>query len=175
MLTQIHFMHRLPPAIAASAFLLMASLSVSCRRDVAAAEMNKGSTVSTVSESASSAPVASHFDEAAFMLKIEPRAPYEVGKPGIVEIELKAKDPHHINHEYPHKLKLKPIDGVTFPSSTLGRESMKISPMYAELTVPFTPDRRGVFSIGGDFAFSLCTADRCLMEKRMLAVEVQVR
>jgi hypothetical protein len=175
MLPQIHFVRRLPPIIAVSSLLLLALLSASCRRDVAAAEMNNGSMASTASESASSAPVANHFDEAAFTLRIEARAPYEVGKPGVVVVELKAKDPHHINQEYPHKLKLKPLDGVTLPSSILGRESMKIAPMQAELTVPFTPNRRGAFIIGGDFAFSLCTADRCLMEKRMLAVEVQVR
>lgn len=168
-------MRRLPSAITLSSMLLMALLSASCRRDVAAAEMNRGSIVSTAAESVSNAPIANHFDEAAFALKIEARAPYEVGKPGIVVVELKAKDPHHINQEYPHKLKLKPLDGVTLPSSILGRESMKISPMQAELTVPFTPNRRGAFTIGGDFAFSLCTADRCLMEKRILAVEVQVR
>lgn len=148
--------------------------STACRREVSAAEMDRGSAVSEVSGPGANAPVSSQFEEAAFSLKLEPRTPYGVGKPGEVVLQLKAKEPHHINQEYPHKLKLKATDGVAFPQTVLGRDAMKIATMSAELSVPFTPAKTGTYSIGGDFAFSLCTADRCLMEKRALAVAINV-
>ncbi len=154
--------------------LLALIANVACRREVSAAEMNEGTSVSAASGPGANAPPAAQFDESAFSLKMDPRVPYEVGKPGVVVVQLKAKAPHHINQEYPHKLKLKASEGVTYPQPVLSREAMKIAPMLAELTVPFTPNRSGMLAIGGDFAFSLCTTDRCLMEKRPLAVSINV-
>jgi hypothetical protein len=105
---------------------------------------------------------------------MEPGASYEIGKPGTLVVRLRAKEPHHINQEYPHKLKLRATDGIAYGQLILSREAMTIGPMQLELTVPFTPSRSGVLIVGGDFAFSLCTADRCLMEKRALSVEIKV-
>jgi hypothetical protein len=136
--------------------------------------MDPGSVVAAASGPGANSPTSAQFEEAAFSLRLEPRAPYEAGKPGVVVLQLKAKEPHHINQEYPHKLKVKATDGVAFPQPVLGRDAMRIAAMSAELSVPFTPGKSGTYSIGGDFAFSLCTADRCLMEKRSLAVAINV-
>lgn len=164
-----------------STFMINAICAVSalvaggaCRHEVSAAEIDPGSVVAAASGPGASTPASAQFDEAAFSLKIEPRTPYEVGKPGVVVLLLRAKEPHHVNQEYPHKLKLKATDGVSFPQPVLGRDAMKIAAMSAELSVPFTPGKSGTYSIGGDFAFSLCTVDRCLMEKRTLAVAINV-
>jgi hypothetical protein len=88
---------------------------------------------------------------------------------------LKAKAPHHVNQEYPHKLKLKPVDGISFPNPTLARDAMTLEPMAIVLRVPLKPTRAGVFKVEGEFAFSLCTADRCLIEKRSLISEIKVK
>jgi hypothetical protein len=166
--------HKIALGITACGAISVLFGSTACRREVSAAELDHGSSVAAASEPVANAPAAAQFDEGAFLLKLEPRAPYEVGKPGVVVLQLRAKEPHHINQEYPHKLKLKATEGLAFPQSVLGRDAMKIETMSAELPVPFTPSKSGVFSIGGDFAFSLCTSDRCLMEKRSLTVAINV-
>ena len=148
--------------------------SGSCRHEVSAAEMTPGVGASVASEPGAGDPAASHFDEAAFTLRIEPSGSYLIGKAGIVTVQLLAKGAHHVNQEYPHKLKLRSTEGVTYPQTVLGRESMKIANMQAYVTVPLTPNRSGKLTVGGDFAFSLCTADRCLIEKRSLAIDIQV-
>ena len=146
--------------------------SANCRRDVSAAEI-----VGPPSESAAVnvAPVGPRVDEPAFTLSFTTNAPYSVGKAGLVLLELKAKSPHHVNQEYPHKLKLNPADGITFPNSILARDAMSLEPMAVSLKVPFTPTRSGTLTISGEFAFSLCTADRCLIEKRALSTEIRVQ
>ncbi len=168
------FIDKIALGITAFSAILVLIGSTACRREVSAAEMDHGSSVVAASGPAASTLASALFDEGAFLLKLEPRAPYAVGKPGVVVLQLRAKEPHHINQEYPHKLKLKATEGLAFPQSVLGRDAMKIETMSAELLVPFTPSKSGVFSIGGDFAFSLCTSDRCLMEKRSLTVAINV-
>jgi hypothetical protein len=146
-------------------------VSASCRREVSAAEMKEGANTPAASESGS-AP-ASRFDDAAFSLTMEAKGPFAAGKPAAVNVVLTAKGPHHVNQEYPHKLKLKATDGITYPQAVIGRDAMRISNTQAEFSVPLTPSRSGKLTVGGDFAFSLCTADRCLIEKRALALEIQ--
>ncbi len=155
-----------------SFFPAAALLSANCRRDVSAAEISERSPEAANANVASSGP---RVDESAFTLSLAPGAPYSAGVAGVLLLELKAKAPHHVNQEYPHKLKLKPTDGVTFPNSTLTRDAMKLEAMAVSLKVPFTPTRSGALTISGEFAFSLCTADRCLIEKRALSTEIQVR
>ena len=43
-----------------------------------------------------------------------------------------------------------------------------------DLTVAFTPESAGKKKIAGQFSFSVCTDDKCLIEKRDLALDVQV-
>jgi hypothetical protein len=105
---------------------------------------------------------------------MEKQAACLASQPCAVVVTLTARGPHHVNQEYPHKLKLKYTDGVTYAKPAIARESMKIDSAQAQFSVPFTPTRSGKVTVGGDFAFSLCTADRCLIEKRILALDIQV-
>ncbi len=136
--------------------------------------MAPGASAPAASDPAPSAPISAQFDEASFGLRIEPDGPCAVDKPCVASVHLVAKGAHHVNQEYPHKLKLRSVEGVTYPQPVMGRESMKIEAARIDFTVPFTPNRAGKLTIGGEFAFSLCTADRCLIEKRLLALDVQV-
>lgn len=148
--------------------------SVSCRREVSAAEMKENANVPAAAEPVAGPAPAARFDEAAFTLSIEPQGAYVSGQPCAANVKLVAKGPHHVNQEYPHKLKLKAVDGVTYAQPVVARDSMKVEMTQAQFAVPFTPTRSGKVTIGGDFAFSLCTADRCLIEKRPIELEIQV-
>lgn len=114
------------------------------------------------------------FSDAGFDLSLEaPKASLKAGQPGSVEIVLTAKAPYHVNDKYPIKLKLKETSGVKYENLTVGKDAVKLEPMKAVMPVSFTPEA-GKRTVAGQFAFSVCTDDKCLMEKRDLLLEVNV-
>jgi hypothetical protein len=128
----------------------------------------------------SSAPVAAptgaaKFTDTAFDLTLEtPKAALKAGQPGAVEVVLVAKAPYHVNDKYPIKLKLKETPGVKYDNLVVGKDAAKVEAMKAVMPVSFTPDAAGKRTVAGQFAFSVCTEDKCLMEKRDLMLDVQV-
>lgn len=115
------------------------------------------------------------YTDAGFELSIEaPKAGVKAGQAGVAEIVLSAKPPFHVNDKYPIKLKLKETPGVKYESLTVGKDAVKLEPMKALMPVSFTPDAAGKKTIAGQFAFSVCTEDKCLMEKRDLLLDVNV-
>jgi hypothetical protein len=124
---------------------------------------------------AAAATGAPKFSDAGFDLSLEaPKTSLKAGQPGTVEIVLAAKAPFHVNDKYPIKLKLKETSGVKYDSLTVGKDAVKLEPMKAVMPVSFTPDGAGKRTIAGQFAFSVCTEDKCLMEKRDLMLDVTV-
>jgi hypothetical protein len=115
------------------------------------------------------------FSDTGFDLSLEaPKASLKAGQPGTVEIVLSAKAPYHVNDKYPIKLKLKETPGVKYDSLVVGKDAVKLEAMKAVMPVSFTPDAAGKRTVAGQFAFSVCTEDKCLMEKRDLLLDVNV-
>ena len=115
------------------------------------------------------------FSDTAFDLSLDaPKANLKAGQPGTVEVVLVAKAPFHVNDKYPIKLKLKQTAGLTYENLTVGKDAAKVEAMKAVLPVSVTPDSAGKRTVAGQLAFSVCTEDKCLMEKRDLALEVLV-
>ena len=113
--------------------------------------------------------------DSAFELSLDaPKAPLKAGQPGSVEVVLLAKAPFHVNDKYPIKLKLKETPGIKYDNLVLGKDAAKVEHMKAVVPVSFTPDAAGKRSVAGQLAFSVCTEDKCLMEKRDLALDVNV-
>ncbi len=113
--------------------------------------------------------------DAAFDLSLEaPKTALKGGQQGTVEVVLVAKAPFHVNDKYPIKLKLKETPGVKYENLTIGKDAAKVEAMKAVMPVSFTPDAAGKRTVAGQFAFSVCTEDKCLMEKRDLALDVNV-
>ena len=127
-------------------------------------------------EAAAAAPTgAPKFSDTGFDLSLEaPKAGLKAGQAGSVEIVLTAKAPFHVNDKYPIKLKLKETPGVKYDNLTIGKDAVKLEPMKAVMPVSFTPDGAGKRTVAGQFAFSVCTEDKCLMEKRDLMLDVNV-
>lgn len=118
---------------------------------------------------------AAKFSDAAFELSLDaPKTSLKAGQPGALEVVLTAKAPFHVNDKYPIKLKLKETPGVKYESLTIGKDAVKVEAMKAVMPVSFTPDAAGKRTVAGQFAFSVCTEDKCLMEKRDLALDVTV-
>lgn len=132
-----------------------------------------GAVVPAAAASAVDAPVArTRHDEAAFSVGIAPVGSYRVGQSGAVEIQLDAKDPYHVNDEYPIKFALEPVAEVKYPASVVGKDAAKIAGQRGTLNVSLTPERAGEHRIAGRLAFSVCNDDRCLVERRDLALVI---
>ena len=118
---------------------------------------------------------AAKFSDTGFDLSLEaPKASLKAGQAGAVEVVLTAKAPYHVNDKYPIKLKLKETPGVKYENLTIGRDAVKLEAMKAVMPVSFTPDGAGKRTVAGQFAFSVCTEDKCLMEKRDLLLDLVV-
>jgi hypothetical protein len=117
---------------------------------------------------------AAKFTDAAFDVALEPKGPAKAGQPSALEVTLVAKAPYHVNDKYPIKLKLKETPGVKYDNLVVTKDSAKLEATKAVLPVSFTPDGAGKRTVAGQFAFSVCTDDKCLMEKRDLALDVNV-
>jgi hypothetical protein len=113
--------------------------------------------------------------DAAFEVSLDaPKAPLKAGQAGSVEVVLVAKAPFHVNDKYPIKMKLKETPGLKYQTLVVGKDAAKVEHMKAVVPVSFTPDAAGKHSVAGQLAFSVCTEDKCLMEKRDLALDVAV-
>jgi hypothetical protein len=118
---------------------------------------------------------ASHYDEARFALVAQPSGSYASGQEGAVEIVLNAKPPFHANQQYPYKFKAKDGAGVKFAQPVVGKDAAKVEQTRVTMRVPFVPDGAGQRTVSGQFAFSVCTDETCLMEKRDLSLVVDVK
>jgi hypothetical protein len=114
------------------------------------------------------------FTESSFDLEIKSKGNYTAGQSGVLEVVLDAKGPYKVNDKYPFKLKLEDTDGVQYPDKVVKKEAVKLEPKRAVMTVKFTPATKGKKRVAGQFAFSICTDERCLIERRDLALDVQV-
>ena len=126
-------------------------------------------------EAAPAAAAASHrFDEASFKLEMRKAGTYQKQAAAKVEVLLEAKAPYHVNEQYPIKLRLEPVDGVKFDSEVVGKDKVAVQAKKAVMTVGFTPEASGVKRIAGKLKFSVCSEERCLMETRDLALDIDV-
>ena len=80
-----------------------------------------------------------------------------------------------INQQYPYKFKAKEAAGVKFAQPVVGKDAAKIEQQRVTMRVPFVPDAAGQRTVSGQFAFSVCTEETCLIEKRDLALVVDVK
>lgn len=119
-------------------------------------------------------PAASAISDAHFDVALKPAGVYKAGEPGKVELVLQAKAPYHCNPEYPYKLMLEESPGVSYPSKVVARDAVKLEHMQATMTIPFTPASAGKKKVAGRYSFSVCSEDKCLIEKRDVTLDVEV-
>jgi hypothetical protein len=171
--------------------LLVAGAFLACQRESPpVAEEAKAPTVGAVSTaSAGQSPNApgpadvpmaaaagtSKSDEGKFVLTLEPVGEFAAGKEGVVNVVLVANPPFHTNEEYPYKFKTKDAGGVKFPVPVVGKDAAKLETQRLTMPVTFTADKAGKATVAGQFAFSVCTDETCLIEKRDLSVSVDVK
>lgn len=107
-----------------------------------------------------------------FAVSIQAPSPVRSGESGTATVVLSSKDPFHCNDKYPYKMALDAPSGVSYAPQTVRGAS--ISEKTTTLGVPFTAGAKGKGTIAGTFSFSVCTADKCLIEKRPLSVSIDI-
>jgi hypothetical protein len=115
------------------------------------------------------------FSEAAFELVLRPVGEYRAGQVGRVDAVLGAKDPYHVNAEYPLTFKPRTGTGIKYAREVIGKDAAKLEVKRATIPVEFTPQTAGRSVVGGTLRFSVCNDQRCLMEKRDLEVGIDVK
>ena len=117
----------------------------------------------------------SKFNEAGFDLVLEPKGSYASGQSGEADIVLSAKAPFHVNQNYPYKFKLKDSPGLKFANLVVAKDAVKLEPARATVPVVFTPETAGKHTLAGQLSFSVCTDDKCMIEKRDLALDIDAK
>jgi hypothetical protein len=161
------------PAWASPGLLLGAALAVAlgCGKDAPTAMEAE-----PAAPAAPGAPsAADRFDEAPFALRMVPKAPYAAGKAGEVEVRLQAKAGFKCNDQYPYKFKAEESGEVEYAAPVVKGDAMRHeSKQLAVMTVRFTPKSSGKKTIAGQFSFSVCTEEQCLVERRDLSLAIDV-
>jgi hypothetical protein len=112
--------------------------------------------------------------QAAYTATLEARGTYTADSPAEVVVAVVPKAPFHINAEYPHKFSVQTKDGLTLPKDVVTHELARITPQRLEIPVALTPTGVGIATIGGELKFSVCTDEKCLMEKQQLSLSLRV-
>ena len=107
-----------------------------------------------------------------FATWLEGTGPFVVGKSSSLRAVLTSKKPYKCNEEYPFKLKLKANPQLGLAESTI--RGMKISGATAQLSIPVVPKSAGKTTLRGKLYFSVCTDDRCLVERQDISLALNV-
>ena len=88
---------------------------------------------------------------------------------------LNAKGPFNVNDKYPYKFKVKEAQWLKYPGPVIeGRRQARDKPAPC-CRSRLRPRQAGKKQIAGQFDFSVCTTSSCLIEKRELALAIDVK
>lgn len=111
--------------------------------------------------------------DTAFSTWLEGSSPVPSG-PAQLQAVLVAKPPYHVNAEYPHKFTFsEPPAGLEYPEKIV--RGMQVTPERGALRLPVVAKSAGPSTVSGTLSFSVCTEERCLVEKRELQVALDVK
>lgn len=114
----------------------------------------------------------SSYKEEAFHLTLTAPESVVAGTPTEFKVILEAQAGFKVNDEYPIKFQFAEQKGVLPSKPTVKKEDAKIEKKRAEIPLSVTIEAKGKHKVSGKLSFSVCTDERCLIEKRDLSVEV---
>jgi len=113
-------------------------------------------------------------DGDSFSTWLQAVSPVPAGTPATVEAVLVAKGGFHCNADYPHKFKLGAAPaGLSYPEATV--KGMQVSAERSVLRIPVVAQSPGKATVSGTLQFSVCNDERCLIEKRELSLDLEVK
>ena len=112
-----------------------------------------------------------------FLLSVAPaEQTYTIGQAGKVEIALESRGPWHVNQEYPIRVDLNAEPGVTLPRTELAKgDAEELGETKVRFLAAVEPASAGIHDVSCDVSFALCTDDNCVLEKRTVALALEVQ
>jgi hypothetical protein len=117
-------------------------------------------------------------------VRLEPPRSAKAGEPSTARVIVAARGPYHVNRDYPMSFRPSDTANAAFDGArvALGKGAER-TPCAGEpeeacaVSAPlrFTPRAAGETHIAGTVAFSVCTPERCLIEKVPLSATVTAR
>ncbi len=126
----------------------------------------------------SSSPIAlgdSLVSDEAFEVSLRPVGTYRAGQAAKAEILVVAKGGYKVNDKYPTKFTFAASSEVEPEARVVTQDAVSVKGKRAVMTLRFTPKASGKRKVSGEFKFSVCTNDRCLVEKRDLRLTLTVQ
>jgi hypothetical protein len=114
----------------------------------------------------------SSYKEESFHLTLTAPEAIEAGKPAEFKVILEAQAGFKVNDEYPIKFQFAEQKGILPSKPIVKKDDAKIEKQRAEMPLSVTIEAKGKHKVSGKLSFSVCTDERCLIEKRDLSVEV---
>lgn len=114
----------------------------------------------------------SSYQEDAFNVTLAPPDAVVAGKEALFKVVLEAKGGYKINEEYPLKFTFVDAKDVVPKKATVKKDDAKIEKARAEIPLSVTVKSAGKHDVAGKLSFSVCTDERCLIEKRDLQVSI---
>ena len=121
------------------------------------------------------APAPSRAEAEAWTVALSLPSAVKPGAPAVAQVLVTARAGHHVNLEYPFSFKPSGSVAATFSGERVALKAGEqracpgrpAEPCEVVLPLPFTPGS-GNPRVAGTVAFSVCTADRCLIERVVL-------
>jgi hypothetical protein len=118
-----------------------------------------------------------------FVVEIRTPASVAAGSSALAQVELMALGDFHVSPDYPMQFRgAETSSNVTWQQPVVERASFETAPCAngeaacrAIATVPFRVGQAGPAHAAGTLAFSVCSADRCVIEKVDLEKTVQTQ
>jgi hypothetical protein len=98
-------------------------------------------------------------------------SPLTVGGDATAVVHLEPQSPFKSNDKYPYRFTIDGVEGVSAPTAVT---AASVSPTRTTLRIPVTATRAGRGSISGTFSFSVCTEQKCLVERAPLVLGFEV-
>lgn len=122
------------------------------------------------------APQASSVDNANYTVRFTVEGPCKKGETCTALVTVEAKGGYHINDKYPYRFKVAEpaAPGVSYPKPVVGRDEGTFTEKKAVLRVPFVAANAGEAKVGGTLSFSVCSDEKCLIDKQALEAVAKV-
>lgn len=122
-------------------------------------------------------PAGPRIETGSFLLAVAPAQPeYAPGRVGEVEIALESRGEWHVNQEYPIRVDIKAAPGVALPKPELVKDdATEFGDEKVRFLAPLEPSKAGKHEVSCDVSFAMCTEENCILEKRTVAMELEVQ
>jgi hypothetical protein len=112
-----------------------------------------------------------------YLIQITPPE-LRVGAPGALVVTIEGKAGFHFNRDFPTKLELGTApEGLDFPKPVLKRAdgTLDEAGKIFTLKAPMTAKRAGEFALEPTLKFSVCSEDKCVVQRQTLRTKVEAK